>query len=338
MRYILLISVLCFLPASQAFEFSENATDKTLTLKENGDPLWVYNFDIKEHSWVPAKDKRRFAGCYLHPVYGLNGEILTDNAPRDHYHHHGIFWTWPTVIIHDSDNKKREYDLWTSDTELKQHFVAWKDRKTEDGKAVFSVENAWLVSGKEKVVSEIVTIVTHPIVEMPEIGKTRAIDFYFEYTPLKPMTLKGAAEKSYGGFTMRFRPKKASFSNAARIASSEGIAKEDMPEKPLSWADFSSFFGDGEDFSGAAIFIPKSHPDFPPTWLTRYYGPLCVGWPGVAGKTFPANEPIKLNYRVWIHQNSPSVEQIQSVYENWGETARVSGFVRMRNPATAKNR
>ena len=40
-------------------------------------------------------------------------------------------------------------------------------------------------------------------------------------------------------------------------------------------------------------------------WLTRHYGVLCLGWPGVQPKPFPVGEPIHCRYRVWIHRGRP---------------------------------
>ena len=34
---------------------------------------------------------------YIHPLYGLNGEVLTRDWPVDHPHHRGIYWAWPEV-------------------------------------------------------------------------------------------------------------------------------------------------------------------------------------------------------------------------------------------------
>jgi hypothetical protein len=35
---------------------------------------------------------------YIHPLYGLNGEMLTNDWPdADHPHHRGIFWAWLEV-------------------------------------------------------------------------------------------------------------------------------------------------------------------------------------------------------------------------------------------------
>ena len=82
---------------------------------------------------------------------------------------------------------------------------------------------------------------------------------------------------------MRFAPGPA---KATLITVPSGPAKDDLPDTPLAWADFTSQFAGAASPSGGAIFVDPGHPDYPPTWLTRYYGPLCVGWPGVHAKTF----------------------------------------------------
>ena len=46
---------------------------------------------------------------YIHPLYGLDGEVLTEEFPSDHPHHCGIFWAWHQVWIGD----KRIGDAWS---------------------------------------------------------------------------------------------------------------------------------------------------------------------------------------------------------------------------------
>ena len=52
-----------------------------------------------------------------------------------------------------------------------------------------------------------------------------------------------------------------------------GTSAKDLPDTPLPWADLTCKFAGAKQPSGAAIFIPRDHPDYPPTWLTRHYGP-----------------------------------------------------------------
>jgi hypothetical protein len=74
--------------------------------------------------------------------------------------------------------------------------------------------------------------------------------------------------------------------------------------------------------SGAAIFIDPAHPDYPPEWLTRHYGVLCVGWPGVDGKTFPAAKPIRCRYRVWIHRGNVEADALKKAYADYSRWAK----------------
>lgn len=322
------------------FSFS-HGENRTVNLQENGKPVWRYNGDFLANPRVPESDPRRMAGCYVHPLYGLHGETLTDDAPRDHYHHHGVFWTWPHVNVHRADGSVEKYDVWTGNTRMKPLFVRFGKSEIGKDKAVFKVENGWFIAPEtnrfefdedgnpvsEKVVREFVTITTHPVRE--EAGlRSRAVDFDFEWVVGDcPVSLQGAGGKSYGGLTVRFRPSLGKPGGASTITVPGGIAAEDLPEKPLPWADYTDRFekdAEGkltERRSGAAVFVPKSHPDYPPTWLTRYYGPLCVGWPGVKERRFEPGEAIRLSYRIWIHDAPVDVETLERVYKAYCDEA-----------------
>ena len=313
-----------FLYAAEPFRFEDKSETKQLTFLEGANPILTYQYDVIEHDHVPRSDVRRTAGCYVHPLYGLNGEILTDNAPADHYHHRVVFWTWPHVGIHEPDGTITEYDLWTSNTPLKQHLVRWIQKTTTESSASIEVENGWYIGDPiegKKIMTERVWITAHRVQKVEGVS-SRAIDFQFRWQPLdKPITLRGSEGKSYGGFTVRLQPFTggkglAERNEINRITVPTGIAEGDLPETPLPWADYTSIFG-GQSASGAAIFIPRSHPDFPPTWLTRYHGPLCVGWPGVKGRTFRPGEIFVLRYRIWIHDGAVTVPQIEKAYQEY---------------------
>jgi hypothetical protein len=90
----------------------------------------------------------------------------------------------------------------------------------------------------------------------------RAVDFELYFTPIKSISLQGAEGKSYGGLTVRFAP---GTREETLITAPTGPTTEDLPDTPLAWADFTSRFGKMEHPSGAAIFVPVRHPDYPPT-------------------------------------------------------------------------
>ena len=199
--------------SAAAFEWTLD--DGLLTLRDGEKVVFSYRYSFLEHENVPKTDSRRGAGCYLYPLNGVDGENLTDLAPKDHYHHRGVFWTWPAVGVWEADGTKREYDLWTTNAPIRQRFVRFLDRSISSGDgenggdfAEFAVENGWFVGPNatktdaeldptakdgqngervgeriaenaplygEKVVTEIVRVKTGPL-EMFEGVRCRSID------------------------------------------------------------------------------------------------------------------------------------------------------------------
>jgi hypothetical protein len=178
------------------------------------------------------------------------------------------------------------------------------------------VENGWYV-GEKKVMVELVWLRAYRAAE-----DHRVLDVDLSLIPQgSPVTLRGAEGKSYGGLTMRFAPGPR---KATLITVPNGPAEDDLPDTPLAWADFTSQFAGAAAPSGGAIFVDPGHPDYPPTWLTRYYGPLCVGWPGVHGKTFEPGKPIRLSYRLWIHKTAVDPVQLQAAYDAYGAAKKAA--------------
>ena len=273
--------------------------DKSLELREGGKPVLVYNHGVITNEALPVKETRRSRACFVHPLYGLHGEVLTDAFPKDHYHHLGMFWAWPHIFI-----EGKEYDLWMYKN-IKQKFVSWLAQDAGPAAAQLAVENGWFI-GDKKVATERVWLRTFPAVE-----GHRAIDVDLVVTVGdKAITLMGAPEKSYGGLNLRFAPRKDTV-----ITVPSGKTKDDLPDTKLAWADLTAQFAGAPAPTGAAIFVPPTHPDYPPTWLTRHYGVLCVGWPGVKKRTFEPGEIFHLSYRVWIHDRPGELDALKAAYE-----------------------
>ncbi len=298
-------SAFCFQPKNES----------TLTLLEGRRPVLAYNHGVITGKNVPKTEGRRRRAAYVHPIWGIQGELLTDDFPRDHYHHHGLFWSWPHVSIGG-----RDYDLWVG-VNIRHKFVKWLDRKTGAVAGVLGVENGWFV-GQRKVMIERVWLRVFKADD-----DSQAIDISLTWIPVdRPVSLLGAAGKSYGGLTLRYNigPK-----SKPAITDPQGVEKEDLKIARLPWADMTALFPkDGETISpatkrcGATVMISPHHPDYPPTWLTRHYGVLCVGWPGIESKTFPVGEPFSLSYRIHIHKGTLDAKQLGTVYEDYaaGET------------------
>ena len=160
-----------------AFRFAA-VDEASLGLWEGDRPILVYNHGARSKQGNPAPKPH---SCYIHPLYGLDGEVLTDDFPADHLHHRGVFWAWPHVTVDG-----RHHDLWMQNG-IEPRFERWGLRRTEKKQALLGVENGWYVAGR-KVVSEHLLLLVHQAVD-----NGRAIDLDLTWTPVeKPVTLGGA--------------------------------------------------------------------------------------------------------------------------------------------------
>ena len=235
--------------------------------------------------------------------------MLTDDFPADHVDHRGLYWAWPHIKI-----GSQEFDLWSM-RGIRYEFQRWLAQETKPNTAVLGVENGWFV-GDNQVMREIVWIKVHPA-----SSESRSIDVDLTWTPTgESITLWGAEGKSYGGLTLRFGPRSKTI-----ITVPTGRTSEDLVVTKLPWADLSGDLNRNAAglLSGAALFVHPEHPDFPLTWMTRHYGLLAVGWPGVTSQTFAAGNPFTCRYRLWLHRGALEAAEIQKAYEAYGATIKL---------------
>lgn len=291
-------------PASQTRFRFEAVSDKSLRLWEGHRPVLVYNHGFISKPGVTAARSR---STYIHPIYGLDGEVLSDDFPEDHVYHRGLYWAWPHIKVAD-----QEYDLWSM-RGIRHEFQRWLARETKSNRALLGVENGWFV-GDKQVMREKVWIQVHPA-----SSRGRSIDVELTWTPTdRPVTLWGAEGKSYGGLTLRFGPRSKTI-----ITVPAGRSSKDLVVTRLPWADLSGDLNGTNKLSGAAVFVHPEHPDHPPTWMTRHYGMLAVGWPGVTPQTFPPGKSVSCRYRIWIHRGALEAAEIQSAYEEYRASGKI---------------
>jgi type 1 glutamine amidotransferase len=260
-----------------AAQFNYRAlNDKSVELSDNGSPVFVYNHGTMLNDGVPA-DRARC--CYLHPVYAPNGLVLTDDFPKDHYHHRGISWMWMVVTV---DGKN--YDLWTI-----KGILAKSEKWSVDG-STLKIQNGWYIDDR-KVVQENVEIVPHPAAN----GR-RDLDFTLRFTAVGAgVSIAGTPEgnKGYGGFNIRFAPRTNTVLDTA--------AKQDVPDSdlvPQPWAQLTGDFNGKR--AGARITIDPSNPGYPSGWCLRHYGFLGVDFPGMESHRLDTKLPLVVKYRVTL--------------------------------------
>jgi hypothetical protein len=282
---------------SSEFRF-EDVAGGAVKLWQGKQPVLVYHSEQVTRTGAAAVGNR---ASYVHPIYGLDGEVITDDFPKDHYHHHGLFWGWPHVTIAGKD-----YDFWKmKGTEIK--FKRWLSKEADAKGATLAVENEWMV-GDKPVVREEARLFVHPAT-----ADGRLMDVRLKWTPLgQAITLGGAEGKSYGGLSLRFAPREDTV-----ITVPSGPTSQDLLITKLPWADLSAKFAGAKELSGAALFVGPHHPGFPLEWMTRAYGLLAAGWPGVNSQTIESGKTVTCDYGVWIHRGRVDAAKIQREYETF---------------------
>jgi type 1 glutamine amidotransferase len=252
---------------------------KSVEVTENGAPVFVYNYG---RMLAPGAPEDRARCCYLHPVYAPNGVVITDDFPKDHYHHRGISWMWPVVTVDG-----QTYDLWTIKG-IHARFEKWLRRDADHKQAVLAVRNGWY-AGDRRVVEETVEITAHPAVS----GR-RDLDFSLSFRASDAaVSIAGTPDqgKGYGGFNIRFAPR-----TGTRIRTPDQSDAPDSDLKPQPWAELAGDFG-GKP-AAARITIDPSNPGAPNGWCLRHYGFLGVEFPGLQSYRLASDRPLVLKFRV----------------------------------------
>lgn len=283
--------------------YRDRAT-RQLVVAENEHPVLQYNYWTVDrpdrHAQVTAENRiySRARSNYIHPLYGLAGEVMTEDWPLDHPHHRGIYWAWPEV-----DYRGERGDLHA----LQRVFAYPTGRYRLTEGAVFAqieAENVWRWESGEPVVLEWARIRAYR-----RTTQGRCIDLTFFFTALKePVLLARRGTNLYGGLNMRL----SAIQDQRFVMHSEG---------KQAWAGaFGVFPGGGNQPAGLLILPSVENPYHPPEWV-EYPN---LNW---LQPTFPASgvrhdlqpgKPLVLRYRLWIQQGEePSQELWQMFWRSY---------------------
>lgn len=237
---------------------------------------------------------------YIHPLYGLEGEMLTRDWPDGvHPHHRGIFWAWPEV-----EYGKKRGDIYA----LQRVFARPTGNIEYTSGSVYAeinAENLWMWEDTVPIVNE------HAVIRVyRSTSNRRIIDLSIKLLALKDsVTIATRFTNSYGGLNIRMQtPEKQEISF---FADEEGA-------KPLrAWSDFNGIFEGNNSASGLMVLQHHGNPEYPGSW--REYPALAWVQP-----TFPSPEtryplskevPLILRYRLIIHAGAKPSEDI--LKESW---------------------
>lgn len=275
-------------------------------IAEDGKPVLFYQLEPK------SMDGRFERSNYIHPLYGLDGEVLTEDFPEDHRHHRGVYWTWHQVVVGDF----RAGDPW-----LARDF-SWRveEARVLPGGGGLYLRHRWhspdFGAGKEPILEETAEIVVHP-----SDGNARLLDFDIRLVALQDGVQLGGSEddKGYGGFSVR-------------VAMIEGLqfVAYDGPVEPQrqaldagDWVDFSADFAASGTPSGVAVIVHPSSAGYPQSWILRSPATPSMQnpvWPGPDPASLPRGEETRLRYRLVVHRGGASSVDLGAMATDFAAT------------------
>jgi hypothetical protein len=312
MRKIFLISVTGLLWLSltgfcqeQKFHFNENGQGILLTYGNQN--IFFYQKRTKSlNGQFPRAN-------YIHPLYGLSGEILTEDFPDDHLHHRGIFWAWHQLYI----KNERTGDGW----ECKG--ISWDITKTEYQAFNDSARLIAWVTWKGIIPGESSDSPSDLIHEKTIISCYRQhvdqseIRFDIRLTPLYDGTLLGGSEdvKGYSGFSIRTKlPDDLSF------YSSQGkVTPLETAIQAGGWIDMQGTFDpDLKQQTALTLMCDPKDPVPFHGWILRDKGSMQnAAFPGTTPVAIPKGETLRMQYEIFLHPEEMDRGQIESVYNRF---------------------
>ena len=248
---------------------------------------------------------------YFHPLYDLDGNVLTEDFPKDHIHHRGIFWAWHQVRI----DGKTVQDQWVN----RDSFWNIQDAGIESDarSASLALRVVWEsplftdAQGRRR-----------PFVEERSVtrvhraeGAIRKIDFHQRLTALVDGVEIGGSDdaKGYGGFSYRVvMPPDIRFTGAQGVVTPIENAVAASP-----WMDVSGSYGTSGK-SGLTVLTHPTTTGFPQSWILRARASMQNAvYPGRQPSAIPRDRPVILRYRLVLHRGelAPSeIERLQKEY------------------------
>jgi hypothetical protein len=273
----------------QKSPFLFRESDQGIELAENGKPVFFYQRKPK------SLTGEYICNNYIHPLFNLNGDVLTEEFPPDHPYHRGIFWTWHQIFV-DTNNIG---DGWINDG-ISQDVVKIQTEKYKT-EAHFNLEVLWKSSSYpdgKPFMNEQTSIIVH----QPE-SDVRKIDFKITLKALVDgLQIGGSAdEKGYGGFCVRLKiPDDLIFTSENGPVTPRELQIESGP-----WMDFSGGFGNNAGVSGLTILCHPDTPNYPEPWILRQKGSMQnIVFPGQNRVNIPMDKPTVLRYRIIIHNGN----------------------------------
>ncbi len=290
------------------FGFSTNAQIRMQ--KAKGGLLFTENKKNVLFYQIKAKSKDgEYERCnYIHPLWGVDGTILTEDFPADHLHHRGVFWAWHQLWI----GNQQIGDPWAL-IDFEQDVTNTQFKTLKNGSGELKTEVEWKsemckkAGKKVPYIKENTTIIIHP-----KKDNYRKIDFEISLLALEENLKIGGSEneKGYSGFSVRMvLPEDVIFTGPAGEVTPENTAV-----KSKGYVNVSGNLLDGNNIGGIVILDNPENPGYPQSWILRkqksMQNPV---FPGRHAVHVSTTKPLVLKYSLLVYSGKLSDKKIQEI-------------------------
>lgn len=293
--FTIIISLLSFMGMAQGFK--AHSTPQGILITESNQKVMFFQKQTKslDHQYPRAN--------YIHPLFDLQGKVLTEDFPEDHRHHRGIFWAWHQVLVQG----KPMGDSW----ECKDFFWDVKKVTSENiGENLqLQIKTQWKSPNYSKDGQQLPFIEEHTKITLYQRTKNhRILDFEISLTALvQDVQIGGSNDvKGYGGFSTRFKlPSDIKFTSLG----------ESIPPRNEAVQAGRGMQMDGKINSdqklGVLVVASKSNPEPNNSWILRSENSMQNPvYPGVELVSVSSDTPTILKYRIVVYNNKPSEQEL----------------------------
>jgi hypothetical protein len=269
---------------------------------ENNENVLFYQKDNKN---IEGKYQR----CnYIHPLWGIDGTVLTEDFPADHLHHRGIFWAWHQVFIGEKSIgdpwEIRDFEQEITDIEYASKGAGIAELKTE----VLWKSPLWRNQGEKVPYIREKT----KIAILPKAGNYRRIDFEIQLLALaENLKIGGSAdEKGYSGFSVRMvLPEDVTF-----LGPEGEITPENTAIKSTGYVNVSGSIGKNSSNGGIVMVDHSENPGFPQSWILRKKNSMQnAAFPGNSLIHVSTQTPLILKYSLIVYSGKMSDKKIRQI-------------------------
>lgn len=268
-----------------------------LVVRIGGQEFARYRFG--EKLWKP----------YLFPVLAANGQSILQDAPTDHWNHHG-FWV--------GHSRVDQWDFWQE----RHNFGRIVHRSFERVQsatdvAAFTEVCDWLAPTGAVALTDTRTFTFH---DSPPDAHL------FDFEILLRAPSQGAASlfptTEAGLPAVRVAEGISPKTGGALLNSEGGRNEKGTFRQRAAWLDCSGKLGKLE--CGIAVFDHPANPDSPTGWYARDYGPFAPNSALLQDEPtiIAPRRPLRLRYRVYVHSGDAAAARVAEVWQEYVDSLR----------------